>query len=793
MNSFYIYAYQYKEMQQGKSAMVSATVIFCSCSDIDEKDLQAEIRDFYEKHYQTDKIFVIASSLQTARLTEVFITQQDTTFKGIPKRHDTFLNDSLYLFTFDKNGQLSPVNAKPVPPAFEETFRNQGLQQIFIQRGGLIVSEGSHHYVFPSGKHFDRFLRTGNILLYSPEIFFIAFTLLPHFNEEKYDRIYCDTSSINSIAFALFDLKRNFPGTTCKVSIESFSSYEGLYKTTSHYTKDSFLLVSASTSANIIKYILDRHKILERDNIMILYFLGAERDYSNVKDQVLCNLTKSDANPTGIQVYPMYFENDCQFCKQGSYAVPVAGDVFLLERPKINKILIGVDDAEKTLSGVVQQFMSTNRLESVFKVHYKERSEKKYEIYVDYAQLLRNLPQPKLTKYRDKLTQLIYQTIPANTKYFLHLMDEGSIDLANYIFSQVTGQFASTAQPVIVSQDNLQTLSREVSGTVVIVGSCISNGKNLLYISRALRNFDNLKISYFIGIARTANETHLTQLKSSLTRGKYGQATNIFVAVETIYCSNESKASPWLVETEFLKDMLLFIENNNLNYPDALAIYSERKQILASYSGNTHRGITDDLFYKRYAVNPATIMRLNKNFAFYQFDDYDEHVTQSDVFFTISSVINKLRNSVKNDRQLKQAVYIRNLLDPANFNRFNDGVIQASILRAANAEELSYGIDEEISQDMYNTLETMVKYYKDSQGEALPEFLYAIAIKKMTLKTSQLEMLLQIIRTTCEEHLFLCFADYIEDKIFKEPKRIRETVLPPAPTPVIAGALPDSE
>lgn len=775
MNSFYLYAYQYKD----GTKPVTATVIFCSCSDINENDIQAEIREFYDRYYQTDKVFIIGSDPQESRLTEVFITNQDKTFKGIPKRNETFLSDSLYLLTFNKDGNLTPRNGKEIPSAFLESFKNEGLQQIFINRGGLIVSEESHHYVFPSGKHFDRFLRTGNILLYSPEIFFIAFSLLGHFNEEKYNRIYCDTSSINSIAFALFDLKRNFPGSDCKVSIESFKSYEGLYKTTNSYTKDSFLLVSASTSANIIKYILDKHDILDRDQIVILYFLGAEKDYANVKDQVLCNLTKSDNNENGIPSYAMYYEKDCVFCKKGSYAVPVSGDVFLLEGPQVQKILIGVSDADKNLSKIVQQFMSNERKDSIFKVHYKERSEKKYEVYIDFYQLLCNIPKYRALKaYDDKLNQHILQNIPVNTKYILHLMDEGSEQFAKHIFNKVAPSFTPEALPIILNQDELQSkLNKEVSGTIVIVGSCFSNGKNLLYISRALRNFDKLKIVYFVGLVRTVNENYFTQLKSSLKRGKYGPETNIFVAVETVYCSNESKNSPWIIETEFLKEIIQYTQNQHPELTESLKFLTDRKTDLANYSGSTHKGIADDLFYKRITVNPNTTLRLNKNFAFFEFDGYVDDVTQSDVYFTISSVVNSLRNSKKEGRKLKQAVYVRNLIDPENFNRFNDGVIQASILRTSNPDELSYAIQEEVSQEMYNTLETMIKYYKDDQGEALLEFLYAIAIKKLSLKASHIEKLLAQVREKCTEEIFHCFANYIEEKLFLEPIRIREKPL----------------
>jgi hypothetical protein len=136
-------------------------------------------------------------------------------------------------------------------------------------------------------------------------------------------------------------------------------------------------------------------------------------------------------------------------------------------------------------------------------------------------------------------------------------------------------------------------------------------------------------------------------------------------------------------------------------------------------------------------------------------------------------IINSLRNSDKPDSQLKQAVYVRNLLDPHNFSRFNDGVIQASILRSASADELAYSIDNLSSQEMYNTLETMIAYYDQEQGEALLEFLYALAIKKLTLARSHLVDVLSLIKAKCKEEIFECFGSYIQEYSIDEPERLR--------------------
>ena len=69
---------------------------------------------------------------------------------------------------------------------------------------------------------------------------------------------------------------------------------------------------------------------------------------------------------------------------------------------------------------------------------------------------------------------------------------------------------------------------------------------------------------------------------------------------------------------------------------------------------------------------------------------------------------------------------------------------------------------------MYNTFETLIKYHKDEQGEALVEFLYSIAIKKMTLKRIHVQKIVELIDKTCKEEMFLCFSKYITKKLIEE-------------------------
>ncbi|MDE3185002.1 MAG: hypothetical protein KGM16_16440 [Bacteroidota bacterium] len=789
MNNFYIYKFNYTKKEEGNDKIISVSVIFCDRETINEDNLKDEIRKFYEMNYQTDEIYVIGSQLQKGLLKEVFIDNQGKTFIGIPKKQETHLSESLYILTFNKLGELSCCNEKKIPKEFLKNFLNEGLQNIFITRGGLVTSEGSHHFVFPSGKHCDKFLRTGNVLLISSEIYFVAFALLKHFDETKHNQIYCDTSSINSVAFALSELKNRFiPIAERKqIPIESFSSYDGLYKNELSYTKNAFLIISASTSSNIIAYILNSHKILSRENITVLYYLGDANNYVQIKDKTICNLTyKLKTNPNGIPFIKTFKGDDCEYCKRGSYAVEVKGDVFLLEKPKINPIVLSIKDPEKYLSGLLEQFKSVERKQNIFKVNYKENSNFKYEIYINFYEILEGIKNGRYDKFNQKLNDYINQFVPSNLKYLITLNDVASSDLANYIIDKIKQNYKKAKLPKKITQDELSEIKMNSEGTALVVGSCIANGKNLLFISRALRKFDKLRIVYFVGISRTKNREYLAFLKSNLKQGKHGSESSSFIDVESIYCNNDSKNTSWLSEIKFLKKLIEFVSDEDSSSAH-LQYLKERKKMLESSQGDRDKGLANKLFYPRFSNSKIEELSIRKNFAFFNFDHYDTDVSQADIYFTISNIINTLRNSnpngnsEKSERTLKQSVYVRNILDPANFSRFNDGIIQSSILRAAYPEELSYGIDNDISQEMTNTLETIIKYCVDEQGEALLEFLYAIANKKMTLKKIHLQKIVDLLTERIETDLIKWFTKYIDKKVLNEEEITLKKLFPRTP------------
>jgi len=168
--------------------------------------------------------------------------------------------------------------------------------------------------------------------------------------------------------------------------------------------------------------------------------------------------------------------------------------------------------------------------------------------------------------------------------------------------------------------------------------------------------------------------------------------------------------------------------------------------------------LIDDLFWTN---DLASKLKVQKGFVFASSTKVSSY-SQADVYFTISFVLQKLRaSSTSASRAIRSNWFQQTLLSPANFGRFNDGAIQASILRAALPRELNYSGHEEHSREAGRIIGRIVKNASEARGEAAAEFLLALATKSLILRTADFEQvlgqvpsgmpLLALLRQLCED------------------------------------------
>ena len=630
-----------------------------------------------------------------------------------------------------------------------------GLATIFKNNGGLVESTPDHHFVFPSHKHCAKFIRTGNVLVNQSEIFFLSIQLLKH----TVDRviIYCDTSSINVLPYSIFELRRRFGLSFDCPIVHSFESYELFEASKDSFHPESLVLISSSTSGNIIDRIL-KEKRAEKDQIQVVYFLGSDINYSKHSSNIICNLKKDDRFNLGVEEFQTFPNaDDCDLCNNHSRPIHIRGDVFLTVQPRIESHLLTIKPEyySRNISLFSDNYRSKLSSEGVIKVYYKDsNTDANYEIYFDIVYLLNNIK--NFQKFNESLNRNIDKHIPANTKYILHLPDIGSENLSKYILSKIPPSIT----PRLMKLDNdFTNRIKEDTGTIVVVASCITTGKKLLQVSRLMRDKASLNLVYFVGIFRPVNESFSNDLINDLKKGKDKSDERPFIAVETINCSIQQFDTSWELEKIFLEELIGSLDEEIEK--EMYYYVNQRLEVLRD--NKRRRGFSDNVFLN---TPNGEKLSLRKNFAFWNYNYDESKVSQSEVYFTISTIISNLeQKQINSHPSLKQTNYVRNVLTPRNFHRFNDGIIQASLLRSGKTEYFAYDLNSELSLQMKEFLLSIIDKDDTVDGEALLEFLLAIGIKRLKLTKKDMKEVLSKGMESANSVVF-GFAKYIFNMLF---------------------------
>lgn len=754
MRHYFIYEYEDEISSKVKLKM---TVLFVHQTKISSQNaLAQELNNFFQEHSITDKLVILVPKYLDVASLEYFKSSRDITFQRVPGKSVDYFDKCLMIYEYDADSNFTLIvgNKPKNESKFIAHLLRSGSTIIFKNNGGLVESTPDHHFVFPSNKHCSKFIRTGNVLINQSEIFFLAVQLLKHTKDRN--TIYCDTSSINVLPYSVFELRRRFmQNFDCPV-VHSFESYDVFETNKDSFSPESLILISSSTSGNIIDRLL-KEKRADKEQIKVIYFLGSSDKFLNHSANIICNLTKEKEFQIGEEEFETYNSpDDCKLCKNHSRPINIRGDVFLTIQPKVERHLLSIKPEyySKSIGTFAERYKSGSPLEGVIKVYYKDNiPETNYEVYFDIVYLLKNIG--KFVKFEEALNRHIDKYIPANTKYLLHLPDNGSEELAKHILTKIP----SSIKPKLIKlESDFKSNIIEETGTVVIVASCITTGKKLLQISRLMRNMTTLNLVYFVGIYRPVNEKFSTDLISDLKKGKDKSDERPFVAVETIYCSIQQTETSWELEKVFLEELIGSLDDNTES--EIYNFVNERLTVLLD--NKRLRGFSDGVFLK--TVN-GDDLRLRKNFAFWTAFDYNEkEIAQSEVYFTISTIISNLeQKQINSHPSLKQTNYVRNMLSPRNFHRFNDGIIQASLLRSGKTEYFAYDLDNELSLQMKEFLLSIIDKYNSADGEALMEFLLSIGIRRLKMKKDDLKEILNK-AMICPDKMISRFSKYIYEK-----------------------------
>ena len=693
----------------------SIAVVFTPISNPSGTLLSNQLRDFFLTNPLSAELWLVAptfavEALRASRASAPFRERLD---------HTATL-DAVRLVTFDAAGVWEEIDQidgtdEVVTAEMAVKVRTEGLRVMFREGHGLSEAHAGLHYRKPSGAHTRFFLRAGPVVARSPLAYFVAMSLLPWVFTRPHDRIWVDTSGIASVGYALSALLSMFDDRPRLVPVDSFGGYERLSDNPPDPVDQPLVLISASTSGNLARDISDKCGIAP-DDIMTLFYVGAETPKT-----VLCDLTRRVPEDTDeYKVDPITsWTESCPLCAEGLSTISLAGEEFVPEAARASVRVLKAVYAGKHLSPFVRQFYNTGAIRVARASD--AQSGKARTVNIDLRRALANSAEVRSRIERDLKRQL-----PAQVRWIVTLGDPDSNAVAE-LAKQVAVDAGLTRVEIVGTRelDSRQELS---DGHAFVVAGTIASGRALLNVSRQLRYLHDDHIHYFVACARPRSEAAWRSLISDL---RWGEGPAFYPLHNVWFIESEPDRgddNPWQLELAALRAVhaaLPAADPSSLGDGTVDAV-AQRIAALTDESGAD--GLV--LFPSSDHGGASTELRLNPNFAFwkFRFERIPGQPTQDEVFFTMATVLHNFRYSSEGRYALFGLPGHGYVLDPLNFGRFNDPVIQAAILRAAKGVELDYRSHVETSRQMTDEVLHLLAHHADTKlGGGSAEFALSVA------------------------------------------------------------------
>jgi len=736
-------------------SIVKFLSIFLFRPNVSENDIDNEILEALSKESLIDAVHFVGYKENISQIPSWF-TSESALEARIKKFVVNPLEDIVAMITFDEQTghhiALKLDQTSHQSTHFISVEKRFVLQEIFEKNNGLMEPSKGFHYEKPSGKHVEKFIRVSNLLEKGDATSLIAFWLLPHAWNKNITEIVVDTTGILPIAITLtYEISsRNGFRNGLMPLIWSHQSYGGLENLNIAQPQSTLILISASSSGGLREKLLAKGAI--SDHIVTLFYVGPIVGEDTI---LLCDLTKNEkTNPYGIPILHNHDKPNCPLCSTRSLPVNLVGDQFSFEPPSITEIDVLFSDLPESDRQEIDLLASTG----FFKVH-KSMGYRNFEIYLDVSAMFPADLESVHEHSRDHLNSLrklwdrnVNRGLVANLKKIISASYEFSDNLAESALGSLKHHIPNAPVEIINVRDLASAKKIQDAASLVVV-ACLDDSHELMGINRDLRSIHpNGNACYVSPVIRSSSKIDKERLRSNLTFGQNKANTFSLFKVLEIDLPECSVDNSWSTERVALNDLVDWAVRNGKEIPSCI---EDRVSYLERI---TSSGMSDNLFWESPTGEPLAV---RSDFTLISTYGGKRKVSQADVFVAISSVLHHLRKG-SNGKRLVYKPYERSVISPSIFQRFNDGTIQAAILRASRNQELCYSnCDDRISEAMKQNLLLQVMKHKSGDGEALLEFLLALLTKRLSLKKDhQLEVCTAILESELSQH-FKLFAEYI--------------------------------
>lgn len=698
------YSVDYKDNKSG----LEYCFLFKSSGKTNAADLSDAIRDSLRRITYPDGVVIVCVPSEEKEVLSL-CNKEESVLRSLERASNKVsvaicklkINGDLGVLQFIKNKRRGMTALS----ADSASIYEAGLEQLFSSSNVLMRAPAGFIFLKPSGNRSSYFLRAEEAIFETDRVHFLACSLLLTIYERSktcsnIDVIFIDTMAIASVAYVLRDLYVDLYELSYKPRVVSFHSYGGMKKVGKPFPGTSMCLISASSSMSMQRDWQRLNQCGLKEVLTLITLKGAENEES-----ALYRLPQR--------------RDDLQRAREGSLKdLRIMGEKFSPEEISPKEVLLKVKHHKLVDWAKKAAIYSEAQLFTTFEI---DKSRKKIRpVHLNGELLVKQHCIKKFARH------VVHQKLPVSVKKVIYQNDLPSKELGEYCVYLIRNAIGNTIP--LVCADSIGSSEFEDGEGLLIVAAVIGRGTKLLSLSMDLREQHKGPRQYLIGF-------HL------------GERTG-----DQVRLGSNLKFTPdnWNIEVTTMEFLALGVTEDSLSNSEVVVIESltascltariqERLLSLKSYSGCSNGAFLPPMKTARKSLV------LRPTFAFWSCK-YKKRVDHSGaVLATVAAVLQRARelNSTEEDEaRLSSDAFQQVNLSPENFARFNDGIVQAALLRCALAQELDYRSNKTASDRMKSIVIGVFSASDRDQGEAALEFGLALASGKMLLSPDDQDYLI---------------------------------------------------
>lgn len=686
-----------------------------------------------------------------------------------------------------------PSDANEVPicagaPVID-SIRLDGMRQIFRDSDSLVTASAGFHFERPGRGHSDYFIRTSQSVARAQHAYFIAASLLNRVTNADSVRMFADTAGILPLLYALKDLVHRSSGFERQITVDTFGGYDGAEQNLQSLSSADLVVISSSTSGTLSASLVSR-KLAEPGSLVTVFYLSkVAPDLS--RGGVLCDLTNRDEtvhysvrDARRIPYDSFTPDGDgCELCVGGSQPIKLAGDEFFPVPSELRLRMLAVTD--RPFEGV------HGKRDKPFEFDAAPYFEELFGLRAITAELGNDDGRGGSTGSRwgvstkidhilsgqvaggDSARNRVREAIRKleNTEKPVHavisLSDVNSRALGVFAAREIWGQeYVSVEDDLLVPEgvgresivSTLEGLTKP--STVLVCAGVIASGRSLLSMSRQLRGLhDSVETAYVIGVAHPESSNAQTIFKSSLGVRSGDSRSGLEIVWQLPReAGGPSDRNPWQRE----RDTLTLVDGwlaRSSKWPRERRALSARIEMLSNLRDE---GLFGSNFVDR--ADLRTLAPLSPKFALWPFEwsthprveELSIRPTEAEVYATVGHLMYESRRASSRLDTIGSGIRRHGYaLNPAIFDRLNEGPLQAAILRSAEPGELNFVDAEDASTAAADVLNYVLANFDDVGGASAYEFLLSISAgltepggPGLRLRREDIEMSLTIVQVS---------------------------------------------